>query len=143
MFEALADGRAYPHWWKPVYIGVDPRGRRRSAQRSRQHFKGRLPYHLHTTSTITRMEPPNVLEADVEGDLSGHGTWTLTETAGGGTHVRFDWRVSADRALLRALSPVLRPALRWNHDVGDRARDRRARAVRAALAATSHERVTA
>ena len=33
----------------------------------------------------------------------------------GGTHVRFDWRVHADRALLRVLTPLMRPAFRWNH----------------------------
>jgi hypothetical protein len=30
--------------------------------------------------------------------------------------VRFDWRVFADRPLLRTLTPVLRPVFRWNHD---------------------------
>ena len=35
------------------------------------------------------------------GDLRGRGTWTLTETAPNGTHVRFDWRVYADRPLLK------------------------------------------
>jgi hypothetical protein len=30
--------------------------------------------------------------------------------------VRFDWRVHADRRLLRVLTPLLRPAFRWNHD---------------------------
>ena len=34
---------------------------------------------------------------------------------GGGTHVRFDWEVFADKALLRILTPLLRPAFRWNH----------------------------
>ena len=29
--------------------------------------------------------------------------------------MRFDWRVHADRPLLRILTPLLRPALRWNH----------------------------
>ena len=29
--------------------------------------------------------------------------------------MRFDWRVHADRKLLRLLTPLLRPALRWNH----------------------------
>ena len=29
--------------------------------------------------------------------------------------MRFDWRVHADRLLLRLLTPVLRRALRWNH----------------------------
>ena len=60
------------------------------------------------------MEAPHIIEADVVGDLAGHGKWTLTEAVGG-THVRFDWEVTADRRLLRILSPVLRPALRWNH----------------------------
>ena len=144
VFDALADGPSYP---RLVEAGLHRRGLRRrrprSAQRSRQHFKGRLPYHLHTSSTITRMEPPYALEADVEGDLTGHGAWTLTEIAGGGTHVRFDWRVTADRTLLRVLSPVLRPALRWNHAWAI------ARAVDGLepyaqrLAAGSRERVTA
>jgi hypothetical protein len=56
-----------------------------------------------------------VVEGEVDGDLRGRGRWTLTETPGGGTHVRFDWRVYADRRLLRALTPAPRPAFRWNH----------------------------
>jgi hypothetical protein len=36
-------------------------------------------------------------------------------------HVRFDWRVFADRALLRVLTPVLRPLFRWNHNVAIKA----------------------
>ena len=42
-------------------------------------------------------------------------TWTLTPTDTG-THVRFDWQVHADRKLLKLLTPILRPALRWNHN---------------------------
>jgi hypothetical protein len=30
--------------------------------------------------------------------------------------VRFDWQVHADRPLLRALTPILRPIFRWNHN---------------------------
>ena len=56
-----------------------------------------------------------MLEVDVDGDLRGHGRWTLTAVPRG-THVRFDWRVHADRPLLRVLTPLLRPAFRWNHD---------------------------
>ncbi len=114
VFRAIADARTYPVWWRPVYLGVDADGEPSVGKQSHQHFKGRLPYHLHTRSRITRLEPPHVIAADVDGDLRGHGRWTLTDTAAG-THVRFDWHVSADRRLLRVLSPVLRPALRWNH----------------------------
>ncbi len=49
------------------------------------------------------------------GDLSGRGVWTLTPRDRG-VHIRFDWRVLADRPLLRILTPVLRPLFRWNHN---------------------------
>jgi mannose-6-phosphate isomerase-like protein (cupin superfamily)/uncharacterized protein YndB with AHSA1/START domain len=114
VFDAIADARSYPSWWKPVYIDVEAEGEPAVGKESRQHFKGRLPYHLRTRSRITRLEPPHVIGAEVDGDLRGTGLWTLTEIDGG-THVRFDWRVYADRLLLKILTPVLRRALRWNH----------------------------
>jgi quercetin dioxygenase-like cupin family protein/uncharacterized protein YndB with AHSA1/START domain len=115
VFAAIADARTYPDWWRPVYLDVDADGEPVVGKESRQHFKGRLPYHLRTRSRIVRLEPPHVVEAEVEGDLRGHGKWTLTTTPSG-THVRFDWRVHADRRLLRVLTPLLRPAFRWNHN---------------------------
>ncbi len=114
VYDVLLDGRTYPRWWRPVYIDVETDGPPRVGSVSRQHFKGRLPYHLRTRSTLTRLEPGRVIEADVDGDLRGHGVWTLT-AAPGGTDVRFDWNVHADRPLLRMLTPLLRPALRANH----------------------------
>jgi mannose-6-phosphate isomerase-like protein (cupin superfamily)/uncharacterized protein YndB with AHSA1/START domain len=115
VFDALADARSYPQWWKPVYIATETDGPPEVGRVAQQHFKGRLPYHLHTSSRITRYEPPDVLVADVEGDLRGRGIWTLTQR-GGRTHVQFDWRVFADRPLLRVLTPLLRPLFRWNHN---------------------------
>jgi uncharacterized protein YndB with AHSA1/START domain/quercetin dioxygenase-like cupin family protein len=115
VFDALADARSYPHWWTPVYLDVEADGDPALGRESRQHFKGRLPYHLRTRSTITRLERPRIVQGDVDGDLRGRGTWTLTPRDGG-THVRFDWRVFADRPLLRTLSPALRRVFRWNHD---------------------------
>jgi uncharacterized protein YndB with AHSA1/START domain/quercetin dioxygenase-like cupin family protein len=116
VFDALADGRTYPEWWRPVYIAVETDGPPAAGSVSRQHFKGKLPYHLHTTSTITEYEPPHRLVADVEGDLRGRGVWTLTDRGEEVTHVRFDWSVFADRKLLRTLTPVLRPLFRANHN---------------------------
>jgi uncharacterized protein YndB with AHSA1/START domain/mannose-6-phosphate isomerase-like protein (cupin superfamily) len=115
VFHALADARTYPAWWRPVYLDVEADGPAEIGKVSRQHFKGRLPYHLRTRSQIVALERPHVVTADIDGDLRGRGTWTLTETDRG-THVRFDWRVFADRPLLRALTPVLRPLFRWNHN---------------------------
>jgi uncharacterized protein YndB with AHSA1/START domain/mannose-6-phosphate isomerase-like protein (cupin superfamily) len=115
VFAAIADARTYPEWWRPVYLDVDADGPAELGKESRQHFKGRLPYHLHTRSRVVALDPPRTVTAEVDGDLRGRGTWTLTPTATG-THVRFDWQVHADRRLLKALTPVLRPVFRWNHN---------------------------
>jgi quercetin dioxygenase-like cupin family protein/uncharacterized protein YndB with AHSA1/START domain len=115
VFDAIADARSYPVWWRPVYIEVESDGPPELGSESRQHFKGRLPYHLRTRSVIRELDPPRTITADVDGDLRGRGTWTLTPAAHG-THVRFDWQVHADRRLLRVLTPVLRPLFRWNHN---------------------------
>lgn len=114
VFNVLADVRTYPDWWTPVYLEVEADGPPTVGRVSRQHFKGRLPYHLRTTSEIVRLEPPTEFEVKVEGDLSGRGIWTLTP-GDRGVHIRFDWRVRADRPLLRLLTPLLRPLFRWNH----------------------------
>lgn len=115
VFNALADARTYPLWWKPVYLEVEADGPPAVGCVSRQHFKGRLPYHLRQTSQIVRLEPPREFEIQVQGDLTGRGVWTLLPV-GDRVHVRFDWRVTADRTLLRVLTPVLRPFFRWNHN---------------------------
>ena len=115
VFAAIADARTYPEWWRPVYLDVDADGPAELGKEARQHFKGRLPYHLHTRSRVVALDAPHTVTAEVDGDLRGRGTWTLTPTATG-THVHFDWQVHADRRLLRALTPVLRPVFRWNHN---------------------------
>ena len=115
VFAALAHAETYPQWWKPVYLSVETDGPPEVGRASSQLFTGRLPYKLRTRSTITKLEPPRVIEAEVVGDLRGRGIWTLSPR-NAGTHVRFDWRVSADRPLLRYLTPLLRPLFRWNHN---------------------------
>ena len=116
VFTALADASTYPQWWKPVYIDVEADGPPEVGCTSKQHFKGRLPYTLRTTSEIVRYEPPREFEVSVVGDLTGRGVWTLSEADDGRVHIHFDWRVIADRPLLRYLTPVLRPVFRWNHN---------------------------
>jgi len=116
VFDVLADGSTYPQWWKPVYIRTEADdGPPEIGKVVQHHFKGRLPYRLRVTTTTVGLERPHRIEVDTDGDLRGRGIWTLTPSESGGTHVTFDWRVNADRKLLRALTPVLRPALRWNH----------------------------
>ena len=115
VFAALADVETYPQWWTPTYLEARSDGPLGPGRISRQRFKARLPYTLSTTSEIEDWDPPHRFSTQVTGDLSGTGIWTLTDRGDGVVHVRFDWRVHADRALLRVLTPVLRPVFRWNH----------------------------
>jgi uncharacterized protein YndB with AHSA1/START domain len=116
VFEALADARTYPTWWTPTYRRVEADGPPAVGCSSRHAFKAKLPYTLSIVETMGRLAPPDEFEVVVDGDLRGRGVWTLTPSAGK-IHVRFDWRVHADRLLLRVLTPFLRPLFRWNHNV--------------------------
>ena len=110
VYEVVADARTYPDWWKPVYGTVEG-----DRQRTRHRFKGRLPYRLDMQAEMVREDPPRQFEVRVDGDLRGKGIWTF-EPRDGKTHVRWDWIVFADKPLLRILTPILRPAFRWNHN---------------------------
>src|SRR5438270_12296139 len=78
VFAALADCRTYPEWWRPTYLEASADGPPEVGRESRQRFKARLPYTLATVSKIVALDPPHKLEVDVNGDLRGHGIWTLT-----------------------------------------------------------------
>jgi uncharacterized protein YndB with AHSA1/START domain len=120
VFDALADARTYPEWWTPIYREVESDGPPEEGRVSRQRFKANLPYTLTTSSRIVQLDRPNTFEVAVEGDLRGRGVWTLTPEDGR-VHVRFDWHVFADRALIRVLTPIMRPLFRWNHNAAIKA----------------------
>ncbi len=109
VYDVLADARTYPEWWQPVYLSVEG-----DENVTRHHFKGRLPYTLRMEARMVERDRPNRFAVAVDGDLRGRGVWTFTERDGK-THVRWEWTVLADKPLLRTLTPLLRPAFRWNH----------------------------
>jgi quercetin dioxygenase-like cupin family protein len=111
----VGDAGTYPEWWRPTYLEVRMEGTPGVGHVVHHRFRGPLPYQLRATTRTVRYEPPALVETTVDGDLRGTGTWTLAPTAAG-THVRFDWRVTADRRFLRVLTPVLKPVFRWNHN---------------------------
>jgi hypothetical protein len=113
----LTDAIALPDWWGQVYLSTaitapgDANGIGRSVA---VNSKGRLPYHIQWTATLTSSNAPHTWEIAASGNLSGRGIWTLTQQ-GPIAHVSYDWRVSADRPLFRILAPVMRPVFAWNH----------------------------
>ena len=115
----LADVRELARWWP---VGLPRRRRARAGRRGRRR-KARCGSTrrdgCRTRSTgsfaVTESRHPHGFTIEAEGDLAGRGEWTF-EQAGAWTRVTYDWRVRAEKPLLRALSPLFaRPLLAANH----------------------------
>ena len=104
-------------WWPSVYLDaeeIDRGGEDGIGRRVRLRTKGWLPYTLDWELRVTESRHPFGFSIEASGDLAGTGVWTF-EPAGAWTLVTYDWRVRAEKPLLRALSPFLFAALAANH----------------------------
>jgi hypothetical protein len=110
VFAVLVDAEALPNWWPSVYLAVTPVGERAYDL----YTKGWLPYTLRWRLIARDADPPHRIEIGAEGDFVGRGIWTLTPD-GEDVAVTFDWKLLAEKPLLRLLTPLLRPAFSANH----------------------------
>lgn len=114
----LADAASLPRWWPSVYLAVDvlatPDTETGKGAVARLHTRGRLPYTLTWTLTITSPITATGFTLSAVGDLEGTGVWTFAPD-GPDTVITYDWRVRAGKPLLRRLTWLLRPAFEANH----------------------------
>ncbi len=112
VYLALEQLDDYPLWWKQI-----TRARPRSDDSYDLTARSLLPYELEFVTTQRRRDPvEGVLEAELSGDLGGFSRWTIS-TDGAVTTAVFDEEVIANKALLRRLAYVARPAFRANHAI--------------------------
>ena len=78
------------------------------------YTKGWLPYRFRWQFRVTESRAPYGSTFEAWGDFYGRGIWTL-EQAGPMVNVTFDWKIRADKPLLRYLSFVLKPIFAANH----------------------------
>lgn len=117
LYDILRVGKDYPRWWPDVYLDakLEPAGRADGVgDRVMLLTKGWLPYRLRWTATAERFAPPREIEISAAGDFNGRGVWRL-EQQGDETYITFEWRLRADKPLLRFFSPVFKPLFKWNH----------------------------
>lgn len=117
VWEVIADGRLLPDWWRGVYLEAEPVGPYdvpHVGARVRAKARGFLPYRLRFLVETTELERPAVVAVKTRGDLTGTWRARLVEEAGG-TRVHLEERVTADKPIIRLLSPVLKPLFAWNH----------------------------
>ncbi|MEL6170289.1 MAG: SRPBCC family protein [Pseudomonadota bacterium] len=114
----LTDAQRLPSWWGDVYLEVrqisegDDRGVGSVVE---VLTKGALPYTLRWQATLLTEDFPRRWEIGASGDLSGRGVWNLRPD-GSVVHAHYDWRVDAEKPVLRVLSPLLKPLFAWNHN---------------------------
>lgn len=113
----LEDALALPRWWPSVYLSVEelePNDESGTGRVISLLTKGWLPYTLGWKFRVTESRHPNGFTLRAFGDFEGTGVWTFTQ-AGPFVEIIYDWRIRADKPMLKALSFLLKPIFSANH----------------------------
>ena len=121
----IADAPSLTRWWPSVYLEVrelDPGDARGLGKVVDLYTKGWLPYTLRWQFRVSEIAS-NGFTLQAEGDFVGRGIWTF-EQHGDWAIVTYDWKIQADKPLLRRLSFLMKPIFAANHhwamDQGER-----------------------
>lgn len=115
--EVLGDPVGLARWWPSVYLGVavlEPGNADGVGRLVDLYTKGWLPYTLRWRFRVTEAHHPHGFTLRAEGDFVGQGSWTFTQD-GEWVDITYDWRISAEKPLLRYLSFVMKPLFAANH----------------------------
>jgi hypothetical protein len=115
--DILGDPLDLPRWWPSVYLAVreiDPGGVNGVGRVVELHTKGWLPYTLRWSFRVTESRRPLGFSLVAWGDFDGAGVWTF-EQDGRFVNIAYDWKIRADKPLLRYLSFLLKPVFSANH----------------------------
>jgi hypothetical protein len=122
--EILGDAAGLARWWPSVYLAVDvlePGDELGLGRVVALYTKGWLPYTLRWRFRVTESDPPAGFALVADGDFVGRGVWTLREIAPSGadggpvTEVEYDWRIRAEKGVLRTFSLAMKPIFSANH----------------------------
>ena len=117
VFDLISHPLDYPRWWPEVYLDVkeiEPGNEYGLGRLIDLHTKGFLPYTLRWQARTIEIYEPFRVAIDATGDFVGRGIWTLSSNDAM-TDVNFDWKLRADKPLLRRLSFALKPFFSANH----------------------------
>ncbi|HEX8156301.1 MAG TPA: hypothetical protein VF526_02845, partial [Solirubrobacteraceae bacterium] len=115
--DVLGDAKTLPAWWPSVYLHVrvvEPGDADGIGRVLDVYTKGWLPYTLRWRLTVTEPVSPQGFAVAAAGDFVGTGVWTFTQH-GPEVEVLYDWRIRANKALLKRLTWLMRPMFCANH----------------------------
>ncbi len=115
--DVIGDPVALTRWWPSVYLDVEslaPPDARGIGRHVRLLTKGWLPYTLQWEFVVTESRYPSGFTIEAFGDFVGRGIWTFAQN-GPTVEIVYDWKVTAEKPLLRRLSSLLHPVFEANH----------------------------
>ena len=115
--DVLGHPLALAQWWPSVYLAVDetrPPDAHGLGRRVRLHTKGWLPYTLRWEFEVTESRYPYGFTIVASGDVDGRGVWTF-ERDGSFVDIVYDWRLRAEKPIVRSLTLLLKPVFEANH----------------------------
>ncbi len=115
VYDVVGNTLDYPSWWGDVFISVEgDDGPPRPGRQATIVSRGFLPYRLRWQAQIVEASAPHGFSFTMTGDFVGEGSWTFAEV-NGVVEATFDFRPRVEKAVVKQLTPVLRPVFRWNH----------------------------
>src|SRR5574340_726846 len=114
--EIIGDAQALTRWWPSVYLNVnvleqgDEKGLGKVVE---LYTKGWLPYTLRWQFRVTEVRSDGFTLV-AWGDFDGRGIWTF-EQDGEWVNVIYDWKIKAEKPLLRYFSFIMKPIFSANH----------------------------
>lgn len=115
--KVLGDAPDLKRWWPAVYLDVSqrkPGDEQGVGSVVELYTKGWLPYTLRWQFRVTESHAPHGFSIEAFGDFVGRGIWTLRQD-GEWANITYDWKIRADKGLLRRGSFLFKPIFAANH----------------------------
>ncbi|MFN8671640.1 MAG: polyketide cyclase [Candidatus Sericytochromatia bacterium] len=118
VFNIILDAKSLVEWWPSVYLDIktvnepDEKGKN---GRFSLLTKGFLPYTLKWDFIPIEIIKNEKIELIAEGDFSGRGIWTF-EQDNDFVKIKYDWKITANKPILKMLSFLLKPIFSANHN---------------------------
>lgn len=116
VFKILGDAPSLTRWWPSVYLDVqelEPGNEQGIGKVVGLYTKGWLPYTLRWSFRVTEVRKDGFTLV-ASGDFDGRGIWTF-EQDGPRVKITYDWKIRAEKWLLRTFSFLMKPIFSANH----------------------------
>jgi hypothetical protein len=113
----VGNSEGLARWWPCVYLDVFEASKSDTnniGKRVYLYTKGWLPYTLHWHFVVSENRKPYGFTIKAFGDFVGRGIWKF-EPDGEFCNITFDWKLEANKPILKKLSWLMKPIFSLNH----------------------------